>query len=671
MKKYKVRQIYAVLCIALMCLGSMSGCGKDDSKEPEQQQTEAPNETGAAEGNIKLTIMGTSDVHNYLMNYDYYTVSESEKNGLVKVSTLIKQYKEDNPNVLVFDNGDLIQGNPLGDYFARVNPLQAGTEHPVYQALSLAGYDGATLGNHEFNYGLDYLKQIISDSKVPIINTNIYNAQTKEPEFQQYEIINKKVVDENGNETELKIGVLGFVPPQILQWDKINLEDKIEVKDIVESAKEMVPKVKAEGADIIIALSHSGYGDGSYNTGDENVSYELTKIEGIDAVIAGHSHDTFPSETFAEDNKNLANVDIVKGTMNGVPTVQPAKYAEGVGVINLTITSQDGKYTVSDGSSQFLSAENVENDADLVAALQEAHDQVVAYVNSPVGKTKRDINTYFALVSDNDAVQLVSDAQMEYAKDKVKEEDALKEYKELPILSAAAPFKAGLSKDGTKADDYVEVKKGDLSIKDIANIYKYPNTAVIMKVNGKGLRNWLEMSAGLFNIMDTASTENQELLNNNYAAYNFDTIDGVTYQIDVTKQPKYDHDGKLINEDSSRIVDLKYNGKEIKDDDEFLVITNNYRASGGGNFPIFGDGNEVLYISSDETRQIVTDFVKAQGTINISADNNWKLNNAKIKGKATFLSSTNAEELAKSYQNIVVDEATDSGVTQYSYKFTK
>lgn len=669
MKTRKLKQICAILCTGLMCLSNISGCGESTNKSS----------SGSNNNNVELTIMGTSDVHDYLMNYDYYTTSEIEKSGLVKISTIIKQYRKDSEeknkkdinNVVVFDNGDLIQGNPLGDYFARVKAIQSGTEHPVYKALNVAGYDGATLGNHEFNYGLDYLHQIINDSKVPIINTNIYNAQTKEPEFKQYEIINKKVVDDSGNEKEVKIGVLGFVPPQILEWDKINLEEKIEVKDIVESAKEMVPKVKDEGADVIVALSHSGYGNDNYVAGEEDESYQLTKVEGINAVITGHAHDTFPSEAFAEANKDLPNVDVAKGTMNGVPTFEPAKYAEGVGVIKLTLTESDDKYSVSDGTAEFVGVENVENDAELVEALKEDHDAVIVYVNSPVGKTLRDINTYFALVSDNDAVQLVSDAQIGYAKNKVNEEAALNAYKDLPILSAAAPFKVGLSKDGTKADDYVEIKAGDVSIKDMANIYKYPNTAAIMKLKGTEIKNWLEMCAGLFNTIDVNSTDNQELLNKDYPAFNFDTLDGVTYEFDVTQPPKYDVEGNVINENSSRVVNLKYNGNDVKDEDEFLVITNNYRASGGGHFPIFNSDDAVAYLSSDETRQIITDFVKEKGTIDIAADNNWKLKNAQTQGKVTFLSSVNAEALVEQYPYISVDEAKDNNLIQFIYDLSK
>ena len=660
MKKKLLRtKILFILCLGIVGV-LMTACNNNNGTDD------------ASDGDLlDLTILATSDVHNYLMNYDYYTTSETENTGLVKVSTVIKKFKEKNGNVIVVDNGDLIQGNPLGDYFARVEPVKSGEEHPVYTALNKAGYDVGTLGNHEFNYGLDFLHQIINDSKVPIVNANVLNAKTNKPEFKQYILITKKVKDENGKEKELKIGVTGFVPPQILDWDKINLENKVVVKDIKESAEEIVPKMKEAGADVIIALSHSGYGDGTYEKGEENESYELTKVEGIDAVIAGHSHDIFPAEGFDVVNSTLKKVETGKGTMNGVATVQPSKYAEGVGVIRLQLEQKDNGYEVANSSSEFLSLENVENDSEFEKALKDAHEKVIAYVNEPVGKTTKDINTYFALVSDNNAVQLVSDAQIEYGKKKVSEEESLSEYKDLPILSAAAPFKAGLSKDGTKADDYVEVKAGEISIKDVASIYKYPNTAVIMKLSGKDIRNWLEMSAGMFKTIDPKEKDKQELLNSNYPAFNFDTIDGVTYEIDVTKEPQYDAEGNKNDNKSSRIVNLQYNGKDIQDGDEFLVVTNNYRASGGGNFPIFENKDAIVYISSDETRQILADYIKRNGTISPTADQNWKLKSVESNAKIVFTSNTNGVSILSEYPYLTTGETNGDQLIEYIYDLNK
>lgn len=662
------KSIFFIFCFAIV--GGVAGCKNSDDAAEEASDQDT----------IDLTILSTTDVHNYLMNYDYYTTTESDNTGLVKVSTVIKKYKEESrkksnnnaiDNVIVVDNGDLIQGNPLGDYFARVEPVKSGEEHPVYKALRIAEFDAATLGNHEFNYGLNYLKQIIKDSKVPIVNANIYNAKTRKPEFEQYKIINKKVVNVNGDEREIKIGITGFVPPQILNWDKINLKGKVVVKDIKESAEEIVPKMKKAGADIVIALSHSGYGDGSYEKGEENESYELTKVKGIDAIIAGHSHIVFPSKDVQEVNPALKDVDYELGTMNGVATVQAGKYGEGVGVINLKVKKANNGYKVVDSYSKYVTLEDIENDAVFEKELKEAHKKVVSFVNSPVGNSTKDINTYFALVSDNNAVQLISDAQREYAKRKVTEETGLHKYKDLPILSAAAPFKAGLSKGGTKADDYVEVKAGRISIKDIASIYKYPNTAVIMKVNGNVLKNWLEMSAGIFNTIDSKGKEGQELLNSNFPAFNFDTIDGVTYEINVTKEPKYDLEGNENKTNSSRIENLRYNGKEVIREDEFLVVTNNYRGSGGGNFPIFEDDNSIAYISSDETRQIVANYIKSRKMLNPTVDNNWKLKPTERTIKVVFTSNTKGKMLLKEYPYLSAGPSKGDNLIEYIYDLKK
>lgn len=647
----------------VIVLTVMSGCSKKEEPVVDNKNI------------IDFKIMATSDMHDYIMNYDYYTTSESDDYGLVKISTVVNKYRTDNgkkgdkniDNLILLDNGDLIQGNPLGDYYAKVEVVEKGQTHPVYKVLEAVEYDAATLGNHEFNYGLDYIKQITKDTKIPFVNANIYNVTTNEPEFEQFKIITEKAVDESGKEYEVKIGITGFVPPQILNWDKLNLEGKVNVKDIKESAEEVVPKIKEAGADIVVALAHTGYGDGKYEKDEENQAYELTTVKGIDAVIGGHSHDIYPIDNFIEGNDKLKNVDIEKGTMNGIPTVQPSKYAEGVGVIDLKLKPEGDGYKIVDSSSEYINVQDIENDEVVEDTLKIEHKKVIDYVNSPVGKSEADINTYFALEADNSAVQTISDAQIEYAKTKILEENELKAYKDLPILSAAAPFKAGLSKDGTKSEDYVDIEKGNISIKDVANIYKYPNTAVIMKVNGKDIKAWLEMSAGIFNTIDPNKSEVQELLNKNYPAFNFDTLDGLTYEIDVTQKPKYNENGEVINKDYNRIVNLKYNDNEIKDTDEFLVITNNYRASGGGNFPIFEGDDKVVFTSSDETRQIVTDYIKAKATINPKVDNNWRIKPVDSKAKVVFLSNEDGEDYLNQYPAIKKSIDKDNGLDEYEY----
>ncbi len=597
------------------------------------------------------------------MNYDYYTTSEGDNYGMVKLATLIKGYQAETPEVedfVLLDNGDLIQGNPLGDFFNKVEPVQAGTTYPIFEVFEAMGNDALGLGNHEFNYGIDYLHQIIKDTTIPVINTNVFNAVTNEPEFNPYVILDKQVVDAEGNVSDIKVGVLNVVPEQILNWDKLFLEGKVTVQDMKEAIEINIAKLQEEGADIIVALAHTGYGDSEYVAGSENVAAALTKVEGLDVVIGGHSHQVFPSEDVAS---TLENVDLEKGTINGVLTVQPGKYAEGLGVVSLKLTKdENGKFTVVDGKAENVSAEGVENDAEIEELLKPYHQQVVDYVSAPVGEITKPLTSFFTLVGDDASTQIVSNAQIDYVTELVKTAPELAEYKELPILSAAAPFKAGYG----GAEDYVDIEAGDIAIKDVSNLYKFPNTLTVLKVTGKDVKEWLEMVSGMFNQIEEGK-EGQALISDGFPSFNFDTLDGVTYEIDVTQPARYDASGNLVNEASERIVNLQFQGEPVDETQEFLVVTNNYRAGGGGNFPIFPTGEEVVYTSVDENRQIVADYIAKQGSITPKANNNWKLKTLAPGTKVTFVSHSKAASFLENYPAITVGSELEANLTEYVY----
>lgn len=663
----KKKRIIATILAAQLMTGSLLwGC---DSKSESEQASN--------ENQVKLRVLATTDMHSNLMNYDYYTDSELDNMGMVKISTLIKEAKKevdpnsnvnDNiDNVILVDNGDDIQGTPLGDYYGKVNPPKEGEKSPVYSTLEKMGYDVGTLGNHEFNYGLDYLQDIVNNSDIPFVNANIYKEDGETNVFTPYKIIDEKVMDSNGQEQNLKVGVIGFVPPQILNWDKINLEGKVKVADIKETAEKFVPQMKNDGADVIVALSHSGYGDGEYNKGDENEAYELTKVDGIDAVVTGHSHDKFPNEKY----KSLGDVDIEKGTMNGTPTVQPLNFAKQLGVIDLTLNqNKDGKWIVADGSTKNMDAKGAANDEELVSFLKPYHEDTMEYVNAPVGKITKDLNSYFSLVTDSAPIQLINDAQKEYVQGLIaNNNEELAPYKDLPILCATAPLKAGLTEGGINSEDYFNLKSGDIKIKDISNIYKFPNLVAVVKAKGSDVKEWLEMSAGQFTQVKKDSSEPQDFVNLDYPGFNFDIIDGVNYDIDITEAPKYDKDGNVINKDSNRIKNLTYNGQPIDMNQEFLVVTNNYRAGGGGNFPGLKSGDKLVYLSQDETRQILSDYIKAKSPLTPSKDNNWKIVGEGVQGK--FVSNTNGKDYVGDFEGIEVQGDAGKGLSTYTYKFSK
>ena len=605
---------------------------------------------------VSLRILGTSDIHTNIVNYDYYKDTPSNSLGLAKTATLIKNARTENSNTLLFDNGDTIQGTPLGSYKQAVDKLVDGEEHPSITVMELLKYDGATLGNHEFDYGLDYLDEILDDANFPYVNANVRDAATKKLTYKPYQIIDKEVVDSKGNKTVVKVGVTGIVPPQILKWSKSQLGGKVTVDDSVQAVEAVIPEMKKAGADVIVVLSHSGLGDTKHEVGEEDVTYLLTKIEGVDAIITGHAHQVFPGKVDA----SLTNVDVENGTMNGVPVVMPGKFGSHLGVIDLNLEKdgEDWKVATSKAEVRTIAKDATDVDQAIVDAVKEAHDGTIAYVRQPVGTTTADIHSYFSQVQDDPSIQIVTNAQTAYVKAKLKGTAN----ENIPVLSAGAPFKAGTRSD---SEYYTYVPKGELAIKNVADLYLYDNTISTVKVTGADVKEWLEMSAGQFNQIDATKTEEQQLINTDFRSYNFDVIDGVTYDVDVTQPAKYDVDGNVKNESASRIVNLQFDGKPIDLKQEFIVVTNNYRAN--GTFPGVRNAT-AIEIYPDENRQAIIDYILEEKTIDPSADGNWKFKTLPTNAKVIFESSKQAEKVIPANGSIQYIGDGADGFGKYSIK---
>lgn len=245
---------------------------------------------------VDLRVMETSDIHSNLIDFDYFKDKPTEQFGLVRTAGLIKAAKGEATNAVLVDNGDLIQGSPLADYMVSKG-LNDGEAHPAHKLMNTMGYTVGNFGNHEFNFGLDYLKKAIAGADFPYVNANIIDEKTGKNLFTPYIIVDTPVKDRDGKEHVIKIGYIGFVPPQILIWDKANLEGKVRVNDITETAKKFVPQMKAEGADLIVAIPHSGFSQEPYKAMAENSVYYLSEVPGINAIMFGHSHGVFPAKT--------------------------------------------------------------------------------------------------------------------------------------------------------------------------------------------------------------------------------------------------------------------------------------------------------------------------------------------------------------------------------------
>jgi 2',3'-cyclic-nucleotide 2'-phosphodiesterase len=296
---------------------------------------------------VDLRILETTDLHAALVNYDYYQTKIDNSIGLVKTTTLIRQARNEVKNSLLFDDGDHLKGNPLGEYLARIRGIHKGKTHPVYRAFNFLGYDAITIGNHEFNYGIGFLNAALKGLKIPVVNANVYSVKKNQPYFKPYVMLKRNVVDQSGTQHELNIGVIGFMPTQIMKWDKAILEGKVFAKPIVEAAKEFVPIMKAEGADIIIALAHTGKSSAPYQEDTENAVYYLTQIPGIDAILAGHSHSIFPGPIFA----NLPHTNLEMGAINGKPVVMAGAFGSRLGIIDLELEKISGKWKILKGKS--------------------------------------------------------------------------------------------------------------------------------------------------------------------------------------------------------------------------------------------------------------------------------------------------------------------------------
>jgi 2',3'-cyclic-nucleotide 2'-phosphodiesterase/3'-nucleotidase len=614
----------------------------------------------AAGTHATLAILETTDLHANVVGYDYFKLAADPSLGLDRTATLIAEARRDFPNTLLFDNGDTLQGTALGDYQAVVHPVKCGELPAIYKVMTRLGYDGASVGNHDFNYGLGFLGQVTGSRfdvpgierrtkpcagpGFPIVLANVYSVKTHAPLFAPYRIVDKRIhaADAAGRPVEatVKVGIIGFTTPTIMAWDKRSLEGRVYTAGLVETARRYIPEMRRKGADLIVAISHGGLDASPYSPTMENGNYYLAQVPGIDALLLGHAHLLFPNPASAAAQFNLPHVDKVRGTVFGVPTVMANLWGKNLGVIRFDLR-HDGKgwkivgdkTVVETRATQQADKSYVAADPAVLDAVRAAHEATIRYVQTPVGSTAFRMSTYFADVGDPSAIQVVNAAQADYVRAYVTAN--LPQYKDVPVLSVSAAFKAGAAGPG----DYTDVAAGSLALNNAADLYLYSNTLYAVKVDGAGLKAWLEQAAHRFNTIDPARSEPQELVNAGFPSYNFDTITSpdLRYEIDVTRPP------------GARIRNLEWRGKPVADDQVFLVATNNYRASGGGNFPGL-DGSRTVIAAPDTNRDVLIAWIRAHKRLTRETDGaarSWRFAAVKTAGPVVFHAPPGKLELAR------------------------
>lgn len=627
---------------------------------------------------VELRLIETTDLHGHIYGFDYFANQPTTEYGLAHTAALIAEARAQQPNHLLIDNGDLIQGSSLGDWVVKMGTdyLQDNV-HPVIAALNYLEYDVANLGNHEFNFGLDFLQQTLNGANFPYISANVFYADdmassgkqpvadeqamaSQRPLVEPYVIQTHEFIDNHGRPQSLKVGFIGFLPPQIMRWDRRELIGQVAVYDIVEAAEYFIPKMQAEGADLIVAIPHSGLQTfDDYPQFAEQATLQLAQVAGIDAILFGHQHSLFPGDARYDD---LPGVDNQGGYVHGIPAVQPGYWGNHLGVIDLRLQREGGRWTVVD-SEVSVPAIDTRKDDEIERIVAEAHDATNEWLQQPLMTLQTPLLNYFAKVQPELSVQLINDAQREHGL-------ALQRLgvlpADIPVLSAAAPFRNG----GQSPADYTSIEAGAMTLANLSDLYLYPNTVQVVRLNGAQIRDWLEMSARVYRQIEMRQDTPEPLLSGQVPSFNFDVIAGVTYELQPHYPARFDGDGELINPQHHRVYNLRYQGALIDRNDEFLVVTNNYRAGGGGNFPHL-DGSTVVYDGAYQIRQLLQDHVTKLGArhakgYRMTLDHHWHL--ALPRGAQVYLDSapsSSAQDEARRHRDIQFMQITEDGYGRY------
>lgn len=553
---------------------------------------------------LKLRILATTDLHGHVISWNYDTHEIAPSRGLSRVATLISAARAEVENSLLFDDGDFLNGSGLSA--AVLGNFSAAAGHPMVLAMNRLRYDAVAVGNHEFSHGLDFLRNAMAPANFPLICSNFVFSGLDF--ILPHIVLTREMRDDLGEIHQIKIGVLALLPRQTLVWEAHHLTGEATATPMFATAQATAQHLRDMGADIVVALVHSGYDADTQP--EESCAHSVAQLKTIDAVLAGHSHKVFP-ETADQP-------------VDDVAVVLAGFFGSHLGVIDLELQRDVAGWQVIKQSSavravaarqgQRLTA-LVPEDAMITEIAAQTHDRIIAASDQVVGYSQNRLHSYFALLSDSPALNIIASAQIDHIGRAVRDV----EFAELPIIAAAAPFKAG-GRGGP--DNYTDLIAGPLRVRHISDLYTHPNHPVAFLISGLELAEWLERSASIYRQI-CPGEKDAELLDPDFPSFNFEVIFGVSYQINLAKPARFDAQGRAVNPDSSRIENLRFQGQVVTADQRFILVSNSFRRDGGQGF--VGTGSDrVVFEGTEHVATLVHEFVARGGNIPPMDPTRWQ-----------------------------------------------
>ncbi len=514
---------------------------------------------------VQITILGTTDLHGNINPIDYYT-NKPDNRGLAKVATLIKRVRKEQPNVLLIDSGDTIQGTPLESFHGRKNNKPP---DPMMLVMNSLNYDAMAVGNHEYNFGLKVLEKARSEAKFPWLSANTYDQAKQQPHYKPYLV--KEIAG-------VKIGILGLTTPGVPNWDNPPNYAGLEFHEPVAEARKWVPILRdQEEVDVVVIAMHMGLGEdlrtGEVSPGQvphENEAISIAKeVPGVDVIFMGHTHRDVPSVY-----------------INGVLLTQANRWGSHLARADLYLQRAGSGWRMYAKSARTIAADDrVEPDPEVVKLAEPYDQETQGWLSRVIGQSPEELTAREARFRDTAILDLIQKVQLEAGKADV---------------SMVANFNAD-----------ARIAKGPVSVRDIAGLYVYENTLAVLEVTGQQLKDALEHSAKYFKAYEPGKPL-RDLVDEKIPSYNFDIAEGVTYELDISKPI------------GQRIQNLRFRGQPLSPTRKLRLATNNYRVNGGGGYDMYKNA-PVVYRSSEEIRELIIDWVERNKTVPTTPNNNWRI----------------------------------------------